>query len=286
MAAEVEEKVNGRRITSGQNPSGEVVYDIWGTDDEAEARAALLLGSDQYITVNGEDGNPVTLTRSGCTPVNVGPDIWDGTVQYAKLPDPDVSKLSINIGSSAAKHITASLSTRRYPATADDGTPQAINQDKTGNVMGLDIPSGPLSFSLHQSLSSDLVTEALVVTLNRMKHTTNNATWRNFAAGEVKFLGCILNERGDNFFDAEFSFEAQPNLDETDADVALIADLIGVETLSIGAWEYVEPVYEDKEFTDPLSDPANKKYIIRYLSSLKIHRVFRSSDFTQLPLDY
>jgi hypothetical protein len=79
MAVTVTEKSESRRLTTGENATLELVFNVFGTDDEAEAKQAVLATAPESY---GSKQDPPYLCRQGVQLEPVGPTLWTATVLY------------------------------------------------------------------------------------------------------------------------------------------------------------------------------------------------------------
>ena len=129
----------------------------------------------------------------------------------------------------ARPHITQALAQSKYPATAPDAK-GAIGITADGQVQGVDIDAPTYAWSETHYLPVGVVTPAYKAALYAIAAApVNNATWRGFAAGEVKFKGASGQQRGEEDWAVTFKFEASPN-----ATGLTVGDITGISQEGLG----------------------------------------------------
>lgn len=96
MPVEVVEKFESRLVTTGTNPSVELRYTIRGTDDDVEARGALVANSPALYDPWG--GGLLFLPRDTVSVQPVGEMLWEGIVRYGTIPATNESVFSFDTG--------------------------------------------------------------------------------------------------------------------------------------------------------------------------------------------
>ena len=280
MQYTVNEVPESRMIQTGGRATYTLHFVILGTpeagDDEENldtgALAALTAVLSSTVTVDGK-----TLSKVGrkINPVSVwdvdalgapgGTMIWEGEAEYALF-----SRTFKSIGESSYsfdtgggnQHITQSISTTNsYPVGAEGGG--AINSDGATRVEGVDIIVPVYNFSETHYLANATVTSAYKEILFNLTGRVNNASFRNFDAGEVLFLGASGSQRGVEDWEITFKFAASPN--RTGLTVGSITDIVKKgwdymwvqyqpsagtsRLLSVPVAVHVEKVYEDGDFS-------------------------------------
>lgn len=223
----------GKRASSTYQKS----YKVFGTTDdtavhaEANARISSTLAYFQY------PGQPNVQLRAESYSVSyLGDNAWQVTVSYEKTgadddnqTDPlrrsrsfDTSGGTQHITQADGGKITSTGTTttrsgteRRFPSTAPS-MDSAIGVDGD-SVSGVDIVVPALSWTESYDVPSSYVTAAYIRRVAALTGTTNDATFRGFAAGEVLFLGCSGNQdwdadKGDGPWSLSYKFVASPNV--------------------------------------------------------------------------
>ncbi|RMF94392.1 MAG: hypothetical protein D6741_12675, partial [Planctomycetota bacterium] len=116
-------------------------------------------------------------------------------------------------------------------------------------------------------IDASLVTDAYKATLYNLTGTVNNATFRNFAAGEVLFMGASGSKRGPGDWEITFRFAASPNVTGL-----TIGEITGINK---NGWDYLWVAYADD--VDDAAKELIKKPIAAY-----VERVYRYTDFSLL----
>lgn len=266
--AVAKETPGSRKTTLGKNSSSERLYTVTGTTDEHEAIAAIqelapvMLGTWTQRPFLWRDSITVQQDEGAI-------DSWRGTVSYAPREyETDENEESFQFDTSGGtQHITQSIATTAYPETAPDQG-GAIGVTKDG-VEGVDITVSAFKFSQTKYFSN--VSAAYMNTLRNLTGKTNNATFKGFAAGEVKFDGVTGGHRG-NAANAEkweltFNFEVQPS--RFDFAVGTI------EHINKVGWDYMDIRYED--VVDEAAQTLVKKPVAVY-----IHQVYERDNFANL----
>lgn len=157
--------------------------------------------------------------------------------------------------------ITQSYGTTRYGATAADYG-GAINVDQNG-VKGVEIGIPGLEFQIEKTMAKGVLTLAYVLTLVNLTFKTNAAVFKDFAAGELLFLGAEFRQASNGETSVVFKFSASPN--RTGLSFGTITGVakkghqylwIDYEAAEVGGYVirrprgiYVEDVYESGNFT-------------------------------------
>lgn len=222
----------GRKASSSMTRS----YKVFGTTndvevhDDANDRISNSLRSWQY------PGTNVRLMAESYSVSYLGDDAWQVTISYEKngADDQDqqnpLRRLRSFDTSGGTQHITqadggkvqANGSTttrtgteRRFPPTAPS-MDSAIGVDGD-NVAGVDIVVPALSWTETYDVPSRYVTSNYIKMVASLTGTTNDATFRGFADGEVLFVGCSGSqewdqEKGDGPWTLSFKFVANQNV--------------------------------------------------------------------------
>ncbi|MCL2641662.1 MAG: hypothetical protein FWD53_12510 [Phycisphaerales bacterium] len=261
----VTEKFESRQATMGDNESVELVYNIAGSDDDAEIRSDLLHASPVWFC---------NLIRQSATVEPVGPLLWEGKVKYGprqRQPPTGESTFSFET-SGGTQHLSQSIQTvGRYPGNAPDcGGAIGVTHD---SVEGVDITIPIYQFSETHYIAALLVTNAYKGTLFRLTGKVNNAAFRGCAAGECLFLGANGSQRikGETEVDGDweitFKFAASPN-----ATGLVVGTITGINKKG---WEYMWVRYEDRE-----DDAAN--VLVKKPVAVYIEKVYEEGNFAQL----
>ncbi|MEW6249190.1 MAG: hypothetical protein AB1716_00960 [Planctomycetota bacterium] len=266
MPIECVEKFESRQVTTGQNPSVELRYVIRGTNEDVEARTALLAGSPAMYDPWG--GGLLFLPRDTVTVQPVGDMLWEGIVRYGPVPQTQESTFTFDTGG-GTQHVTHSLATvARYapPGKTAPDFKGAIGVT-ADSVEGVDITVPVYQFAETHYLPDSVVTPAYKLTLFALTGKVNSAAFKGFAAGEVLFLGAAGSRRGSGDWEITFRFAGSPNVTNL-----TIGDITGINKKG---WEYLWVRYQDTE------DTAAKALVKRPIAAY-IEQVYSYGDLNLL----
>jgi hypothetical protein len=264
MPVIVEEKFDSRPSIAGDNPSVELRYIVFGTNDDLVAKSELADTSpDAY------DGIP----RQSIEIDPLANEIWEGIVRYSLThgePPPQTGESSFSFDTGGGtQHITHSRAT-----VASYGAPGITAPDFQGaigvtdnGVEGVDIAVPVYHFSETHFLADAVVTPAYKGTLFALTGKVNNASFKGFAAGESLFLGASGSKRGDEDWEIAFRFAGSPNV--TDLAVGPITGI------AKKGWEYLWVRYGDVEDT-------NAKALVKRPVAAYVERVYAKGNFAAL----
>lgn len=260
MATAVE--VEGRSGTvNNDRASAELVYKVYGTTNDATAQAAAL--SEAPATHRG-----LPLVGSTIDEILVG--VFEVVVSYSSIDIPETgeSEFSFEIGA-GSQHITQSLETIAIYAPDGETAPDfkgaiGVTDD---SVEGVDISVPVYRFSEKHIIAAASVTGAYKALLFEATATTNNASFKGFAAGEVLFQGASGTTRNQSEWEVTFNWAASKN--ETDL---VVGDISGIAKKG---WEYMWVRYREVK-----DDDAGR--IVRRPSSVHIERVYKASNYALL----
>lgn len=289
MAAKILEIPESRHIhVSGDNPTASLEFRVWDTFDELEVHALvfavvapyyyglIFIDADYQHQGGGLWNVPVNYgQRAPLTPVSTtperptGPGAMEGGGQApgsSSGQEGQGYEISFDIAGESG-HITQARGETVYDAAGvvdpgDFSFHEAIGQKKD-DVEGLDFETGVFSWTeTHRIPVATLVSGYLAVVYG-LFNRVNNDTFRNFAHGEVRFLGASGSWHGtEASAPIQFKFQARPN--ETDiviGDITVTAKQ-GQEYLWID-YDVVEEGTGDKKKTirKPLHAVVNKIYL-------------------------
>jgi len=280
MEITVEELPDSRQWTTGENLSVEFSYQVRGTASDVEAKNALLAeapASYQYLPRQSSQLEPVHVDEA-----NPDKCIWKGTVRYARAsqaaepPETGESSFSFDTGG-GTQHVRYAKASQAWACGSYGSVEYAYNginvSGKAGSqtIEGVDIACPVYSFSETHYLSNETVTGGYKALLFGLTGKTNNATFRDFAAGEVLFLGASGSKRGDEDWEITFHFSASKNVDDFCADwPAAIKPAVAIPKKG---WELAWTL--DREF-----EGANG-LVIKPMQ-IAVVRVYDSDDFSSL----
>ncbi len=265
MPITVTEKFESRDSTTGSDASVELLYNVWGTDDDLAAKAALE--AQAPATYDG-------LVRKSCSVEPVGPELWEGTARYQRpennrsVPETGDSVFSFDTGG-GTQHITQSLATVAKYAPAGKTAPDfkgavGVTHD---NVEGVDITLPVYNWAETHYLADAAVTGEYKGTLFSLTGKVNNDTFKGLDAGECLFLGASGSKRGDDDWEISFRFAASPN--KTNLTIG------GITGINKKGWEYLWVRYVDEV------DSSAKALVKRPLAAY-VEKVYEYGDLSQL----
>lgn len=240
--ATIGERPGSPRLVVSSDPSVERQYVIHGTTDEAEARAIVVSYSPIWDSTTGR-----VVVRDS---IEIGKqgralDVWDATVAYKKSAKPEVGLVkyafSTKGGSQKITHAIADVAQYTASGTAPD-MQGAIGVTKD-SIEGVEVPLPQFTWTETWKMPIAMLTDAYKVTLAGLTARVNNATFRGFAIGEVRFDGVDGSiERQDSQETAlnpelTFAFSASPN-----AVGLAVGPITGIAKKG---WEYAWVLYED-----------------------------------------
>jgi hypothetical protein len=223
----------GKRASSTYQKS----YKVFGTTNDVTVHAEANTKISSELAYFQYPGQPNVQLRAESYSVSyLGDDAWQVTVSYEKTgadddsqTDPlrrsrsfDTSGGSQHITQADGGKITSTGTTTtrtgtetRFPSNAPSMS-SAIGVDGD-SVNGVDIVVPALSWTETYDVPSGYVTAAYIKRVAALTGTTNDATFRTFAAGEVLFLGCSGNQdwdadRGDGPWSLSYKFVASQNI--------------------------------------------------------------------------
>ena len=268
----------GRRATSSRTRS----WKVFGTSNDdivhQEANAKILI-SEQFWEHPDPPG--VKLRAEYYTISYLGDDAWQVVGTYERNggdDDGDPLRRSRSFDTTGAtQHITqaypvGSGSTldfeKRFPSTATNMS-GAIGVDSNG-VNGVDVVTPQFQWQETYEVPSTYVTGPYIVGVSTVTGTTNNASFRGFAAGEVLFLGCSGAQewdesKGDGPWSLSYRFIASKNVTNQ-----TIGSISGI---SKKGHEYLWVRYEDS---------VDSNQLLKKPKAVYVNSVYRESDFSAL----
>lgn len=194
---------------SGGNSDGLVrVYDVVGDTDVANIVS--------HIEANtGATDSGFTRGRIEVEP-NGSSDVWRARVNYeldgSTFSPVGTVRETIDTTGGTQRVYQAISQTSYAPAgeTAPDMA-GSINVDQDGNVNGVDFPVPAYKFTETHTLSDGDVDSAFKTAIFGLVGAVNDASFREFAAGAVRFMGARGQKNDNNTWDFTFLFEASPN---------------------------------------------------------------------------
>ncbi|MCI0364949.1 MAG: hypothetical protein L0219_13810 [Phycisphaerales bacterium] len=263
MPVVVEEKFDSRVSVVGANPSVELRYIVFGTNNDLTAKSELADESpDEY------DGLP----RQSIQIEPLANDIWDGTVRYGSAestpPQTGESSFAFETGG-GTQHITHSKSTVGIFAPSGIVAPNfqgAIGVTDNG-VDGVDITVPVYHFSETHFIAASAVTAGYKATLFFLTGKVNNGNFKGFASGECLFLGASGAKRGNEDWEISFRFAGSPNVTGL-----AVGPITGIAKKG---WEYLWVRYSEVEDT-------SAKVLVKRPVAAYVERVYDLGNFAGL----
>ena len=258
MPITIDETYRSREGSEGDSPEAELRYVIQGTADDVVVRSLLLATS------------PVTylgLRRSEVTFQPLGSDIWECSARYIQK---EAAQFSFDTGG-GTQHVAQSLATVGSYAAPGETAPNfrgaiGVNEDQ---IAGTDITVPVYNFSETHFVSNLLVTPQYKLNLFQLTGKVNGGPFKQFAKGEVLFLGASGSRRGTDDWEIAFRFAASPNV----AGLSLGA----IAGINKEGWHYLWVRFADEE------DNAARALIKKPVSAY-VEQVYQYGDFSLLGL--
>jgi len=280
------EKMESREQTDGDNASARRLYHLTGSADELLVKAALRNTASVLLNnlvrrnysvrpIFVDVGNP-----EGC--------VWEGEAEWGRRQrQPEMGESTYSFDTSGGtQHIMQSLETRQVKAApALPGPPivpapkvrdykGAINltRNEQGEVTvdGLDIYVPVFAWSETHYLPDVFISPTYKKDLKSLSAKLNDRTWREYARGEVLFIGARGSGRSYQDWEMSFSFLAADNISNLD-----VGDITGIAK---GAWDHVWFEYE------PIDTGAPDHLKVIRARVARVERVYEYHDFSWLGL--
>lgn len=241
------------------------VYRVTGYDNARDAEAALIASSELPANLGPEaDGTVFRRIAFNTVPVSDTNDIWDITVPYESQVFTERTFAGSTSGGSF--NITQGYGVTSYapPSGTAPNFQGAINVNEQG-VQGVDVIVPQFEFSLTKTQENGFVSLAYTATLARMTGKTNNATFENFNAGELLFLGADFSQQSNGSATLTYKFSASPN--RTGITIGSITGIAkkGHEYL----WVFYRP-------------NLSGNFLVRIPVAVYVHKVYEDGDFSTL----
>lgn len=250
MAVVVTEQNQSREFDGNQYT---LQYVIKGTDSESTALTNL-----KSTAASTHGGLPRVDNEISIKPrwvnTSASDGVWEGTVPYRY----DLAGAGGGAGSGniefdttgGTSHIVVSRGTENglhggpgETGSADIDAPDNNNMIgiNANGVDGCDITTPQFSWSETYTWADASVSAAYVATLYALTGSTNNATFKGFAAGEVLFLGARGRKIDSDTWEITYNFVASPN--------RVNIDVGSIQVASKTGWQYLWVLYEESEDT-------------------------------------
>jgi hypothetical protein len=250
------ERFAKRQVTDSENPTAEIVYQVWNDADntyadEAAAYAALV-ALPIPSTYTFPSGKVARLSSIAISDIDEAS--WDFKVSYSyNAPkEDDEVEFEFNIGIQDVT-VTHALATTAYTGggrTAPNFQ-RGVNISTDGKVQGVSTGLPTFAFSVVKHWALAHISPAYLIAVKGLAGKFNNAGFQPdpfpspFAAGTVRFVGAQGKPTGLKF-PISYRFEFQENTTEAVADITGIAKL---------GWQYLD-IYRRV-----ISDTASSKRV-------------------------
>lgn len=250
-------------LKNGQKTQTRIAVVTGYVEAEDAAQAAVDLPSTPFpLTIAASMGRPaMAMVAAKAKPLL--PNCWEIVFSYESRAYDDTEPLTWTFSGTTlgkTQSITQSYATTRYGASAPNYG-SAINVDKDG-VRGVEIGIPGLEFQIEKTLAKGVLTLAYVMTLVNLTFKTNSSSFRNFAQGELLFLGAEFRQSSNQEVNVVFKFSASPNrINLTFGTITGVAKRgheylwVDYEAAEVGGYVirqprgvYVERVYEEGNF--------------------------------------
>lgn len=262
MAVTVVELFDSRQFDFGVETASVVLrYGLYGSQDDEEIRIAAgeVLETEAF---------GLSYQSHRITPF--GGDCWylEATYGNAEYVNFDDRKITYEVGSTS-QHIVQSLATilGGKAAGVTGGVPDfkgAINVSRDG-INGVDIDFATFIFTETVLFSEDNVTNAYLRKVKSLANKVNDAPFRGWEAGEVKFNGATIARQNADNFELTFRFEVSENK------TGMVVN--GSDPFDKEGWDYIWFVFADN------TSAANNVKQVKYFY---VERVYDRGDFSDL----
>ncbi len=274
MSIEVEEAIESRKYSSQRrngvtSESIECVYFIFGTDDTAVAKAYGPQDGDAYPDARVQS---VVVSRSASVEKVGGPDggmckvmVSYGPPEQAPPPS-DEPEYELSLMAETV-HIESAISQDHYPPASDAvGTAIGVDADK---VQGVDVYVPKSTYKEVKYVSS--LSRQFKQRLSRVSGCINDRAWKDWAAGEVLFLGATATRKGQGKWKLEFNFSIQQSLAQSiDTDS-------GLQEFTKVGWDYIWIEKARRKSSDG-------SQVMNTNAAVHVAKVYPAEDFSLLGL--
>jgi hypothetical protein len=263
MVAQIAEKPTSRPFTIGPETGDRTLrYWVAGTADELEVQALVEATIPAFYVGLQFQNYSVEPVEDGYS--------WDVEVKYGTAPRKEPGQWSVSFDiSGATAHITYSKENVDNVAPEGVVAPDfkgAINVTDE-EVEGCDIEVGAMSYQETHIVAASYITAAYTGIVMSMVGRTNNAIFRDFAVGVMKFKGLSGSKRSGD--DWELTFKWDVGRDEIDLPIGNSGIIVPLKR----AWEYVWCRFKKIK---------NANTLIKQPSSAHVERVYDSGDFSSM----
>lgn len=281
------EHIISRPISSGSQTSYSrtaIAFCSGGEDEDAVFTATCanttLFPVTKDLTFPG--GDTVTLKRDNVSVAAMESGLGDPvrfevSVAYALISNepykPGDSSTTFSIGFQSVNIKTSKATSHKY-STMTGGAPDhkgSVNVNGEGEVGGVDLDFPTYTWTETHIVPDSTVTSAYKGAVYAVANSpVCNASFKGFAAGEVKFMGMEGSQRGKGGdWELNFKFSASPNF--TSLTVGTLTSIIKK------GWEYLWVFYDESVVT--LGSDKARAVTPR---DVYVERVYDTSDFATL----
>lgn len=262
MTATISESYVSRPFNVGiKSSSRELVYDIVGTHDESAVQTLILSTAPAVyngLILDSVEAEPIYTNSTNST------GLWKG---YARYLVPEI-EYTFDTGG-GTQTITQSYETMASHVLGGGLAPNfdgaiGVSEDR---VEGVSVTIPKFDFTETHIWDASNVTSTYTTALQNLTGCWNVATWRQYAAGTVLFLGATGSNRGSGQWSITYRFSFSPNV------TGLMIG--GIGPISKQGWDYLWVRYAD--FEDASAYSLVKRPIAVY-----VERVLLPGDFTTL----
>ena len=224
---------------SADGTKAEVDWLIFGTDDEDDARSALLAAAP-----TSKNGLPRIDAQCSVTQTNATD--FEGKVVYStpgtgkSTPrETGDSTYEFDTTGGETQHVDFALDT---VAAYGDGANVADNAKAIGlsqdgrDIEGVDVPTRAWDWAETHYIANSVVNNAYKQTLYNLSKTVNDAAFKGLLKGTTLFWGARGGQRGDEDWQITFQFKSKHN--------ATLAARGDVPAIPVEGWQQVDYEYE------------------------------------------
>lgn len=261
--------------------SADFTVDHVGDGDSFTARYVCgRHGDEGYVKAYAIAATPLIfkgLFRKNIDAKAVGGGLWHLEVHYGKTPPPDGTEYRVRYdttgGTARKTHALEHIeSFARSGETAPDHN-GAINVVEDGRVEGVDVVIPQFKWTEEHRLSVAVAGWPYSQVLKAITGKVNNATFRGFSAGQVRFDGATGDFSTANE-DANTILLTYQFVQQDDVSSVTVGEITGVEK---DGWEYAWTEYAQE-------DDSTAKRLTSQAIAVHVERVYDSADFSLLLL--
>jgi hypothetical protein len=256
MAAEIFETTWSResRVDFAQ-PSTELAYLVIGTEDDSEVMSLVEATAPPFYN---------SLTFKDYTIKHMGGGVWDCKAHYNKSQPTYTFDTTGSTEKTVQSIQTRGSFGRPIPAAPPSDFKGAIGVN-WDTVEGTEIYSRAFKWTETYYLSTTDVSGLYQDTIYALTSTYNQDVFRNFAPGQVLFIGARGSQRGLDDWEISFNFSALPNVTGL-----TIGDITGISKMG---WDYLWIRYMEK---------VDGNRLVKVADAVYVEQVYYPGDFSQL----